>query len=178
MRHILTLLLIATWILTGCETESETTVVAPDSTSSDSADRSEESSDTPDIPSASNFSYDTVIWGGESYGGATSVDMTLSSASVDGSYIHFEYEMNNSWPTTDGLQAVACMFVKRSDGSWYGGKFDWIREGGQTVKLTENIDNGYGAFSSEQPAPGQTVAFIWVSVDKKHRSNEAVTTWE
>jgi hypothetical protein len=105
--------------------------------------------------------------------------MTLSSASVSGGKINFSYDFNNSWPLSDdgGAQAVACMFMKQGDGSWYGGKFDWIRPGGQSTKLTENIDTGYGAFGQQRPSAGQEVAFVWVSVDGKHRSNAAFTTW-
>ena len=140
---------------------------------------------------ASGFVFENVKWGGESFASSTTMDMTLKSARVDSKKIYFQLDFNNSWPIKDGskvgpdgksyeldLQAVICMFMKRADGTWYGGKWDWIRKGGQTLKLRENIDDGYGAFANEKPTHGQTVAFVFVSIDKRHRSNEAITTWE
>lgn len=173
--------------LLGCETESDLSYVSADAAATGSSDTgsssdSGDSSSGSDTSSSDGFSYGAVIWGGESYAGASTVDLALHSADVSGGYIRFEFDMNDSWPLHslgDGnVQAVACMFMKRADGSWYGGKFDWIAVGGQSVKLTENIDNGYGAFASEKPTAGQTVAFMWISTDKTRRSNEAITTWE
>jgi hypothetical protein len=170
-------------MLAGCETATDTSFVPADtaatgtSTSTDTGSTTDGTTTT-DTSSADGFAYSAVIWGGESYAGDQTVDMSLNSADVGGGYIRFDFNMNNSWPLKDGNQAVACMFMKRADGSWYGGKWDWISNGGQSLKLTENIDDGYGAFASERPYSGQTVAFVWVSTDKRHRSNEAITTWE
>lgn len=175
-------LLLATF---GCETSSDLSYVSADAaatgteaSSTTGTDGSSTTTTGTDTTSSDGFAYSAVIWGGENYGGDQTVDMTLSSADVGGGYIRFEYTMNDSWPLKEGNQAVACMFMKRSDGSWYGGKWDWISDGGQSLKQTVNIDEGYGAFADERPTSGQTVAFVWVSTDKKHRSNEAITTWE
>jgi hypothetical protein len=61
----------------------------------------------------------------------------------------------------------------RADGS--GGKFDWIRAGGQATKGLENVRSGYGGHTI--PAPGERVTFRWVSTDGKRRSNDAEATW-
>ena len=59
--------------------------------------------------------------------------------------------------------------------AWEGGKFDWIRAGGQSVKGLENIHGGYNGLRA--PARGTAVAFAWTSSDGKQRSNLAKTTW-
>lgn len=103
----------------------------------------------------------------------------LKSASVKGGRISFSYD-KYSWPESpkeEGCNAVACMFLKQADGSWYGGKFDWIRTGGQSVKDTKNITGGYGVWSTIQPKAGDEVAFIWCRVDGKGCSNPVFCTW-
>jgi hypothetical protein len=59
--------------------------------------------------------------------------------------------------------------------TWEGGKFDWIRAGGQSVKGTENITSGYNGLRA--PASGTAVAFAWTNEGGTQRSNLAMTTW-
>ena len=59
--------------------------------------------------------------------------------------------------------------------TWEGGKFDWIREGGQSVKLLENVHHGYNGLRA--PSSGTPVAFAWTSADGDERSNLAKTVW-
>jgi hypothetical protein len=59
-----------------------------------------------------------------------------------------------------------------------GGKFDWIRSGGQSVKLLENIYGGYGVWKSAGvPKAGEKVTFRWRTPDGSKSSNKAKATW-
>lgn len=58
---------------------------------------------------------------------------------------------------------------------WVGGKFEWIRSGGQSVKELQNIRNGYNGLRA--PSKGAAVAFAWTSADGKQRSNLVKDTW-
>lgn len=120
------------------------------------------------------FAIAQVQWLGK--GCADTIGMTLKSASVNGSKINLSFE-KYSWPTNGdgGCDAIICMF-RKLDGTWKGGKFDWIRTGGQSVKLTENIEGGYGGHTT--PADGETVAFMFMSVDYKQRSNAVFCQWK
>jgi len=103
------------------------------------------------------------------------VSMSLT-ASVRGHSASFGYSSYN-WPVKVvkvPVDAVVAMY-RKVNGNWNGGKFDWIRQGGQSSKTLENIFNGYGGHTV--PANGEQVAFMWISVDGKQRSNLATTTW-
>ena len=164
----------------GCE------IQLPDATTGQNTTSTEEESITTDesvdtvatSSSSDGFDWGAIQWGSEAFPNATTVDMSLNSARVSDGKIYFSFEMNDSWPTRDWANAIACAFMKQSDGSWYGGKFDWISTGGQSVKLTDNIVNGYGSFSGHRPSSGQEMAFVWVSIDGTRRSNVAYTTWQ
>ena len=71
------------------------------------------------------------------------------------------------------VEVDAVVEMRRADGS--GGKFDWIRKGGQASKGLENIHDGYGGHTV--PAAGERVTFRWVSIDGAKRSNDAEATW-
>ncbi len=167
-------------LVMGCEVELPDAATGQNTNSTEqaSAEVSSSSGAATVTSSSDGFDWGAIQWGGEAFPGATTVDMTLSSARVSGNKIYFSFTMNDSWPTRDWANAIACAFMKQSDGSWYGGKFDWISTGGQSVKLTENIDEGYGAFAGHHPYSGQEMAFAWVSIDGKRRSNVAYTTWQ
>jgi hypothetical protein len=102
-------------------------------------------------------------------------DMTLRVTSLTEHQVGFDWTPRDyGWPRK--MVKVWCdaeVHMHRADGS--GGKFDWIREGGQASKGLENIRNGYGGHTI--PAPGERVTFRWVSVDGKKRSNDAEATW-
>jgi hypothetical protein len=101
--------------------------------------------------------------------------LTLRVTSLTAHQVGFAWEPRAyGWPKK--LVKVWCdaeVHMYRADGS--GGKFDWIREGGQAEKGLENIRNGYGGHTI--PAPGERVTFRWVSVDGKQRSNDAEAVW-
>lgn len=77
--------------------------------------------------------------------------------------------------------AICCLFVQRSDGSWVGGKFDWISSSRLTRGFKEHVIevNGkvYNGWSLEGvPNPCQA-AFVICHKDGSRRSNVLVSTW-
>ena len=103
-------------------------------------------------------------------------DLTLRVTAMSRSQVRFAWEPRAyGWPSKDvgGVVCDAIVEMRRADGS--GGKFDWIRKGGQAIKGLENIHCGYGGHTV--PASGERVTFRWVSVDGKRRSNDAEAVW-
>ena len=102
-------------------------------------------------------------------------DMTLTVTSLTAHQVGFAWTPKAyGWPQK--LVKVWCdaeVHMYRADGS--GGKFDWIRAGGQASKGLENVRNGYNGHTL--PAGGERVTFRWVSVDGKKRSNDAEAVW-
>ena len=104
--------------------------------------------------------------------------ITLTIGTIGATSVSFAFE-SYAWPPKDvsgvTCDAIVCMFVKQSDGRWRGGKFDWIRKGGQTLKLLENIHSGYGGHVV--PASGTDIAFMFIAVNGSRRSTAAFTKW-
>ena len=110
-----------------------------------------------------------IRWRGPSGAGATQIMTLGAKIEAGGDRVRFSFD-RFPWSS----MALAHFFVW--DGSaWVGGKFEWIRTGGQSVKSLENVhdgDNGHRA-----PASGTPVAFAWTSENGKTRSNLATTVW-
>lgn len=109
---------------------------------------------------------------------AVSTDLTLTVTSLTGSMVGFSWEPQAyNWPSKMvGVECDAIVEMRRANGQ--GGKFDWIRKGGQSRKGLENIYDGYGVWSRVGvPVSGERVTFRWVSVDGRKRSNDAPAIW-
>lgn len=126
-------------------------------------------------PDASGVDLTKIKWLGKNYSGAKETTK-LNSATISGDRISISYEPY-SWPLNDdgGCDAIACFFYRKGEGIT-GGKFDWIRKGGQKVKGLENVKGGYGGH--EMPARGTDAWLMWVSVDGKQRSNFLPVAWK
>lgn len=113
--------------------------------------------------------WDNIQWNGPSAVGAKQV-MTLSaSVQSNAKYVNFTFD-RFPWSSA----GLGHFFVW--DGTrWRGGKFDWIRTGGQSLKGTENIAGHYNGLSI--PPSGSAVAFAWTDAKGTQRSNLAKTTW-
>lgn len=148
MRYLTGLMLLAA---VGCELPetSDTTANNPNSASA-------------------NAEWAAIQWHGAACAGTYQV-MTLS-ASISGDYVHFTWDI---WPWGNSLELVH--FFWWNGTTWQGGKFDWIRSPGQSVKGLENIEGGYNGL--RPPPSGTRVAFAWTSEDGDERSNLATTTW-
>ena len=62
----------------------------------------------------------------------------------------------------DASAALACLFVQKADGSWVGGKFDWISTSRRSRGL-ENIQLGYGGWTLAGVPNPCAAAFVIVS---------------
>lgn len=131
--------------------------------------------DEPTQPDASGVDLSKIKWLGKNYSGAKETTR-LNSATISGDKISISYEPY-SWPLNSdgGCDAIACFFYRHDNGI-QGGKFDWIRKGGQKVKGLENVKGGYGGH--EMPARGTDSWLMWVSVDGKERSNMQKVVWK
>ena len=71
--------------------------------------------------------------------------------------------------------ALACLFVQRADGSWVGGKFDWISSS-RTTRDFKNLGGYQGWSLAGIPNPCRA-AFVIVSADGRRRSNVITADW-
>ena len=72
--------------------------------------------------------------------------------------------------------ALACLFVQRADGSWIGGKFDWISTS-RTTRDFKNIFAGYAGWDLIGVPNPCRAAFVIVSSDGRLRSNVIAADW-
>jgi hypothetical protein len=169
-------LLLLLMVAVGCEVDTRTEDV--DGTSG-TPDTDHQTGGTPTndatatAEAAAQAEWDSIKWhtgSGPNCQGARKV-MTLTSAKITsgGSKVSFAWD-RYPW---SGM-GLAHFFVWNGSG-WSGGKFDWIRQGGQSTKLLENVREGYNGLRA--PPSGTRVAFAWTSGDGKQRSNMVYTTW-
>ena len=127
------------------------------------------------VPDAGTVTTTTTTTTTTTQAAAGEYDMTLTVTSLTAHQVGFAWTPKAyGWPQK--LVKVWCdaeVHMYRADGS--GGKFDWIRAGGQASKGLENVRNGYNGHTV--PAGGERVKFRWVSVDGKKRSNDAEAVW-
>lgn len=72
--------------------------------------------------------------------------------------------------------ALACLFVERRDGSWGGGKFDWISSSRLTRDFA-NIVTGYRGWTLEDVDNPCRAAFVIVDSAGRRRTNIITCTW-
>jgi hypothetical protein len=135
----------------------------------------------PATPSADEADYSAFTW---AYGGFNGARASLDKPRIAALRMNGMSGLSYRWAGPDlsvwGLGhtdagALACLFVRRSDGSWIGGKFDWI----STSRTTRDFKNlaGYGGWSlAGIPNPTQA-AFVIVSADGRRRSNVITADW-
>lgn len=157
----------------GCEIDTRTDGADGSKDSSSSTDNTSSTDGNSATVSDDQAEWDAISWNtgtGPSCKGAVKV-MTLTSAKIssDGNKVSFSWD-RYPW---SGM-GLGHFFVWTGSG-WKGGKFDWIRQGGQSVKLLENVHEGYNGLRA--PPSGTPVAFAWTSSDGDERSNLVKTTW-
>jgi len=116
-----------------------------------------------------------VRWLGVNYSGA-SAGAEIRSAWTDGNYLHTDYAPYD-WPEKTvqvRVDAIACFFYQRGS-EIVGGKFEWWRAGGQSVKGLHNVHEGYNGH--EMPGAGTQCWTCIVSVDGRQRSNVVEVEW-
>ncbi len=156
------------------------------STANSSTATTSNSNTSPTTPNAEVGSPDAVSFGALrwSYGGINGGGARKTSASIGGlrfsrSGLSYGWTGHNlsAWGLSNSdTSAYACLFVKKADGSWVGGKFDWVSSS-RTSRDFKNIFEGYHGWSlSGVPNPCDA-AFVIVSGDLKKRTNVLVGKW-
>lgn len=149
------------WAVAGCEDlpDSETPIAnTPEAAAAQSANDQAE--------------WDAIHWisgNGAGQPGAAKVMQLSASINGSGSQVSFSWD-HYPW----GDAGIVDFFVWNGS-AWEGGKFDWIREGGQSVKGLENVHGHYNGL--RVPASGTPVAFAWTSANGSQRSNLSKTVW-
>ena len=102
-------------------------------------------------------------------------DLSLRVTRLTADKVWFDWSPRvYDWPRKTVKREVdAIVELRLSDGT--GGKFDWIRRNGQSVKEFSNLRNGN--WKHRMPTNGEPVTFVWRSVDGKQRSNPAPAVW-
>ncbi len=153
----------------------------PSSNSSSSNASSNASKPNTESGKTDAVSFGSLKW---SYGGINGSGAKKTSASIGGlrftrAGLSYSWTGPNlsSWGLSNSdTSAYACLFVKKADGSWVGGKFDWVSSS-RTSRDFKNIFEGYHGWSlSGVPNPCDA-AFVIVSGDLKKRTNVLVGKW-
>lgn len=123
---------------------------------------------------ALNFCY-----GGANGSGAEYVPAEIHGLRMSRGSLSYSWGSKNlsSWGLSKGdAGALCCLFVQKADGSWVGGKFDWISTS-RTSRPLDNVFKHYCGWSLQGvPNPCQA-AFVIISKNGKKRSNVISTTW-
>ncbi len=117
-------------------------------------------------------------YGGFNGSGATHSGVNLSGLKISKGGFSFQYDNNlSAWGLSNGdASALACFFVQKSDGSWVGGKFDWISSS-RTYRDLNHLHSGYGGWTLAGVPNPCRAAFVIVSKDGSKRSNVLAGTW-
>ena len=177
-------LLLAACALLGCEKadsekgvswngsgKSPASVSSPSSSSSGGSTAVE--GDMVDF-SALNWSY-----GGFNGAGAQPSDVSIAGLSMSSDSLSFAYVKDlSSWGLSrSDAGALCCLFVQKADGSWVGGKFDWISTS-RTTRDLGHVKGGYNGWSLRGTANPCPAAFVIVSANGSKRSNVISTMWQ
>ena len=130
------------------------------------------------------FSSLNWVYGGVNGGTAQASPVTIAGLSVRGRTLGFRYVVNLAvwrdlsprYADASDAPALSCFFVKRNDGRWVGGKFDWIGSSRNTRQLDNVVEHYQGWSLDNVPNPCEC-AFVIVSADGKRRSNVLHATW-
>ena len=135
----------------------------------------------PDTPAADEADYSAFTW---AYGGFNGSRAALSEPRIAALRMNGMSGLSYRWAGpnlsawgiahTDAA-ALACLFVRRADGSWVGGKFDWISTS-RTNRDFKNLGGYQGWTLAGIPNPCRA-AFVIVSADGRRRSNVIAAEW-
>lgn len=157
---------------------------APAPAASSSASSASSDPTTPSDPSApvvgDAVPFSSLRWtfGGENGSRAVQSGVVISGLSCGKGGLSFCYVKNlSAWGRGNGQIAdYACFFVQKTDGSWVGGKFDWISSS-RSSRDFKNVYEGYAGWSLDGVPNPCNAAFVIVSGDCKRRSNVISGRW-
>ena len=109
---------------------------------------------------------------------ASQSGVVIAGLSCSRGGLSFRYVKNlSAWGRSHGNAGdYACFFVQKADGSWVGGKFDWISSS-RTTRGFENIFSGYNGWSLAGVPNPCNAAFVILNHDCKRRSNVISGRW-
>jgi len=130
---------------------------------------------------ADQVPFGSLKWtfGGKPNGsGARNGGVVISGARFSSGGVSFAYNRDlSAWGYSSGaLGGVACLFVRKENGRWVGGKFDWISSSRRSRSFT-NVFEGYCGWSLAGVPNPCAAAFVIISPDGKRRSNVISGTW-
>jgi len=135
----------------------------------------------PDTPAADEADYSAFSW---AYGGFNGARAALDKPRIESLRMNGMSGLSYRWAGPNlsawGLShtdagALACLFLQRADGSWVGGKFDWISSS-RTTRDFKNLGGYKGWTLAGIPNPCRA-AFVIVSADGRRRSNVITADW-
>ena len=135
----------------------------------------------PDTPAADEADYSAFSW---AYGGFNGSRAALDKPRIASLRMNGMSGLSYRWAGPDlsawgiahtDAAALACLFLQRADGSWVGGKFDWISSS-RTTRDFKNLGGYKGWTLAGIPNPCRA-AFVIVSADGRRRSNVIAAEW-
>jgi len=111
----------------------------------------------------------TEMDNGFSHGAKIVAEIDLHHVNKSGIFFSAQ---KRGWKVVDGCNGEAHLFVRRY-AAWKGGKFDHVKPN-STSRDWKNLnpENPYGIFKEiGAPKPGEKIAFMLISYDKKERTN-------
>jgi len=171
------LALIAAAMLSGCSTIRD----AVDEYRDWRADQTNAPAVPPGAPAADEAEYGAFTW---AFGGFDGSRAALDEPRIASLQLNGMSGLSYRWAGPDlsvwGLGhtdagALACLFVRRADGRWIGGKFDWISSS-RTTRDFKNLGGYNGWTLAGIPNPCRA-AFVIVSADGRRRSNVIAADW-
>jgi hypothetical protein len=136
-------------------------------------------------PGADSTSFSAFPFGWGGFGGSSAVrdpGVEIADLRVSGDTLRFRWvrsmqgrgwmlDLNNHRERDIPKgHAVACAAYQRDDGTWVGGKFDWVGADNTSRELN-NCFTGYERWSMDGNHPGTPWAFVIIDADGKLRSN-------
>lgn len=125
--------------------------------------------------------YGALVWScGGFDGGRAALDVPrIRDLRVHNGGCRYRWEVGlESWGAakTDYSKALACGFVQLADGSWRGGKFDWVSTS-REARDFKNIHEGYRGWTLEGVPKRTCFALVMVAPDGRKRSNVVAADW-
>lgn len=141
---------------------------------------------TPDT-SADAINYTALKW---QYGGINAASSPLDTTARIANLSASSKSLSYSWQSggcqalgassdSDYSKTLCAAFFLQPDGSWVGGKFDWISTSRTDRELKHMIGPGYYSnWSQFDPSKSTAIAFVIISVKTGKRTNIITTNWQ
>lgn len=135
----------------------------------------------PEQPAADEAPYGAFSW---AYGGFNGSRAALDAPRIGALKMNGMSGLSYNWVGPNlsawgighaNADALACLFLRRADGSWVGGKFDWVSSS-RTTRDFKNL-GGYQGWTLEGVPNPCRAAFVIVSADGRRRTNVIAADW-